>query len=87
MGLEAALIALAVAALADVVTTVRALKRPGTREANPVIRFFMRHLGRGWVVAKLAITALGAWLLHPVPEAIWALAALTAFVAYRNSRF
>jgi len=58
--------ALAMIALqvADVVTTIGALDRPGVREANPVIRWLMDRLGRAWWAPKIALAAAvtyGLW--------------------------
>lgn len=80
-----ALIAYALAQLADVVTTLRFLQRGG-REANPVIAWLMDRLGRGWIVAKLAMGGGAAWLAHDAGMVwlIWALAGLVALIAARN---
>ncbi|MCK9513573.1 MAG: DUF5658 family protein [Pigmentiphaga sp.] len=83
-----ALIAYALAQIADVLTTLRALRRGGI-EANPVIRWMMGRLGRyGWVVVKLAITAgIAAWLWSE-GQAVGLLivAGVTGLVALNNLR-
>lgn len=75
------------AQLADVLTTVAAMKR-GAVEANPIIRAMMDKLGGFWIPAKLLLAtwvALWAWQAGSV-WVVWAVAALTAAVAYRNTR-
>lgn len=72
--------------IADVFTTIRAL-RAGLSEGNPVIAFFMKHLGKyGWVIAKLAMAAVSTALcvffrLWPV---LAILTIVTGVVACRN---
>lgn len=51
-------------AVADVVVTNAALKVPGLREANPLMQRLQDKLGRLWFVPKLAVTAVGVWLLY-----------------------
>ena len=82
-----ALALLATAQLADVVTTIQALKRGGV-EANPVVKFLMDKFGKGWVLVKLAVTAGAAYLLWSLgmSEFILGLAAITGLVAYHNTR-
>lgn len=43
--------------LADVVTTNRVLARGG-REANPLVWWTMRRMGRAWWMPKLAVTSV-----------------------------
>lgn len=74
-----------VLALLDVATTRRALKRPNTREANPVIRWLMGH-GNLWIVIKLAITARAAWALRDSPQWLAVICAIYAVVVYNNHR-
>ena len=76
----------ALATVADVATTSRALARGG-REGNPVIRFAMERLGAGWVVAKGALALLVGALLVASGHA-WPLflaAVVTAAVAWLNT--
>lgn len=83
-----ALILFALLQVADVFTTLQGLRR-GAREANPVIAWFMRHLGRyGWVIVKLALSGLAAvWLYQAgVIWMIWLLCVYFAYVVYRNHR-
>lgn len=83
-----ALIAYAVAQIADVLTTVRALRRGGV-EANPVIRWLMDRLGRyGWIVVKLVVAggiAAWAWQAGQV-GVIWIVAVVTGLIALNNLR-
>ncbi|TRD16956.1 DUF5658 family protein [Palleronia caenipelagi] len=82
------LIAFVMAQLADVLTTLRAL-RHGKREGNPIVAWAMRRFGRyGWIVVKLVITCLAAWLAlrAGLPIIVWAVAGLTALVALHNYR-
>lgn len=78
-------IVFAVAQLADVLTTIYALRR-GAREANPVVGFFMRRLGKGWVVAKLGISvgAAAALVHYGAAWALWPFVALVLAVAVNN---
>ncbi|WP_081285260.1 DUF5658 family protein [Tritonibacter mobilis] len=84
-----ALIAFALAQLADIVSTTKALKSSDTREANPVVRWMMDRFGRGWIILKVVVSGGAAFLLWKTgfEFGIWAMAALTAWVAYRNMRF
>lgn len=82
-----ALIAYALAQLADVLTTLRALRQGGV-EANPVVRWLMDALGHGWIVVKLALAggiAAWAWQAGEV-GAIWIVAAVTGLIALNNLR-
>ncbi|NDW32947.1 DUF5658 family protein [Salipiger sp. PrR007] len=81
------LILFALAQLADVWTTERVLAAGG-REENPVIRFFMDRLGRGWIIAKLGLAAGVAWIAVRTGEPLlpWVAGAVTAYVAHRNWR-
>lgn len=83
-----ALLVFALAQIADVITTIRALQRGG-REINPLIAWLMQRLGKyGWVGVKLAGSAGGAALcLQTFPVwVLWPLAALLALVAWHNAR-
>lgn len=84
-----ALIAFALAQLADIVSTTKALQSGGTREANPAVRWIMERFGRGWIVLKVVVSGGGAFLLWNAgfEFGIWAMAAITVWVAYRNMRF
>jgi len=82
----ASLIAMALAQIADVITTLRALARPGVHEANPVIAWAMARFGRGWIVVKTAM-AIGpsVWFwVHDLWWPILLIAALTGAVAWHN---
>ena len=82
-----ALIAYALAQIADVLTTLRALRRGGI-EANPVIRWLMDRLGHGWIVVKLALAGgIAAWAWQAgAAWAVWLVAAVTGLVALNNWR-
>lgn len=85
------LIALAIAALADIVTTQHALHRGGY-ERNRFIRWFM-DIGviigwqSYWIVVKLILTFGSAFLIiasgHLWP--VWIVIVITAAVAWRNT--
>ncbi len=81
------LILFALAQLADVWTTERVLAAGG-RELNPVIRFFMDKLGRGWIAVKLGLAACIALIAVRTGEPLlpWVAGAVTAYVAHRNWR-
>lgn len=85
IGRDVLLALLAVLAVLDVATTLRALRKPGLREANPLLGWAMRH-GRLWIVLKLAATAAGAWLLRDAPAGLALICALYAAVALNNWR-
>ena len=72
----------------DIVSTTKALKSGVTREANPVVRWMMDRFGRGWIVLMVVVSGGAAFLLWKTgfELGIWAMAALTAWVAYRNMR-
>lgn len=71
--------------LADVATTIRALKRPGRREANPVVAALMSRLGRGWVPVKLALGWAGTLTVGiGWPPAVWVLVVLMSAVVVHN---
>lgn len=86
--MTAAIIAMFIAQLADIVTTRNALGRPGTYEANPVIRFLMSRFGAGWVIVKalVAVTCVVVAHQYQAEWVIWVVAGVTGFVAYRNAR-
>lgn len=55
--------------MGDVITTNLALKQPGAYEANPVMAFFQRVFGSGWMLVRLALGLAGiAFLLLTHPE-------------------
>ena len=85
--LTVALAAYALAQIADVVTTNRAL-RSGGREANPVIRWAMARTGRAWPLVKAAITGAAAAgiVTQAGPLWLWPVTVLTAAVAWWNTR-
>ena len=84
------LAALLVAALqvGDLVTTLLALGR-GAREANPIVAFAMRILGRVPGLSLIKLIGIGfAWLLWTVQaeRELWLLAALYLWVVVHNIR-
>lgn len=86
--MTAALIAYALAQLADIVTTLRALRRGGA-EANPLLRWVMESVGgSGWIVFKLVLTGCAAWAFWASGAAwgLWLVAAVTGAVAVWNAR-
>jgi len=85
--MNAAIIALALATLADIWTTEKAIQS-GATEANPVIRWMMDRFGRGWIVAKIGVAVASAALLYVAGAdwAIWIMAAITGAAAMRNWR-
>ncbi|SER49062.1 hypothetical protein SAMN04490244_101243 [Tranquillimonas rosea] len=86
--MTAALIALALATLADIITTIIALQR-GFVEAAPVMRWIMSWAGSAWWVVKIVFTVVGAWVLVRFigdPVAVWAFAAGIGLVALWNLR-
>jgi hypothetical protein len=82
-----ALIALALATLADVVTTLRGLKR-GAREANPVSAALMRRGVWAWVLARsLVAVGVAVWGVSAGQTwLLWLIAGLTAVVAWHNTK-
>ena len=70
-------IILALATLADILTTEAGLKR-GAAEANPVAKLLMSRLGRLWYVPKLI--AAGVVLYAPESAPWWAIAAIAALL-------
>ncbi|AVO36584.1 DUF5658 family protein [Pukyongiella litopenaei] len=84
-GLLVAVIAFALAQLADVLTTIEALKHAGTREANPILDWAM-SLGDLWILLKLAVAGGAACLIlnSRTPQWIWAITAATTFIAWQN---
>ena len=86
--IQTAMVCYVLAQLADVYTTERAL-RAGAREANPVVKWLMEKLGRGWIVAKLLIAslALAIFLHFDSLLGIWVAVVVTAWVAWHNMRY
>ena len=83
-----ALLAYALAQIADVITTRQALRRPGVVEGNPVVLALMDRLGGWWVVAKLALTGAAVAVLWwaDLPWVILGVAVAVAVVAWGNTR-
>lgn len=73
--------------VADAITTYRALRRPGTREANPVMRWLFDRLGIvPALVATKAAAVAAVWATMGV-YSVWVLAGVNAayaFVVWRN---
>ncbi|MGY9039068.1 MAG: DUF5658 family protein [Rhodobacterales bacterium] len=67
------------AQLADIYTTLRALKLKGAVEGNGFIAFLMDKLGRGWILLKLAISFGGAYAIY-LDGRLWLLVLLAAGV-------
>lgn len=76
-----------VAQLADVYTTIRAIKA-GASEGNGFIAMLMDKMGILWPIAKLAISLGAAWILHLEGRytIIALLAVIILWVAWRNLR-
>lgn len=85
--MSAAIIVFALSQIADVLTTIYALRR-GAVEVNPIIRALMRWIGKGWIAAKLAIACLGAWWLVTSGGewALWPAAAAFFALSLNNVR-
>jgi len=84
--MTAALIAYALAQIADIVTTLRALRRGG---AGYLDRWAVESVGgSGWVVFKLVLTGCAAWAFWASGAAwgLWLVAAVTGAVAVWNAR-
>ncbi len=81
----AAIVAMGLAALADVYTTERFLKY-GYVEKNPAVAWAMRRFGRGWILIKLTVTGFVTLLsvLSGVLWILWAGAIFTGVIALRN---
>jgi len=67
------------AQLADVYTTLRALKLKGATEANGFIALLMDKLGRGWILVKLGISFGAAYVIWS-EGSLWLLVLLAAGV-------
>lgn len=85
--MSAAVIVFLISQIADVLTTIHALNR-GATEANPIVRFFMERMGKGWIVAKLAIAGGVAWWMVAEGQEwlLWPFSALFLAVAVNNLR-
>ena len=73
--------------IADGITTYHALKRPGTSEANPVMRFLFDRFGTVHTLVATKGAAIAAVWYTMGPYSLWVLAgvnAFYAFIAYRN---
>lgn len=86
--IDIAALAVIVLQVLDMTSTLAAIRR-GAREANPLVAWLMRRLGR---VAGLALAkgvgvalALALWRLDALWE-LWALAALYLWVVFHNRR-
>lgn len=84
----ATIAAFIIAQIADVITTVDALDRKGTREGNPVIAQMMRVFGKAWPLAKIGVSVAAAAVLYynAALPAVWGLTLLTLAIAYRNTK-
>lgn len=80
-------IAFVLTQLADVWTTIKALKQ-GAVEANPVVAYLMDKTGSAWPFFKLGIASSAAFFSHAYGS-IWGvagIAAITGVVAVLNLR-
>lgn len=86
----ATFIAFVVAQIADFVTTILALDRKGTREANPVMKWLMGKIGTAPALffPKVAYVAIATLFMgHPGIEWVYGPIALIFFaVAANNAR-
>lgn len=76
-----------VLSIADGVTTYRALKRPGAREANQVMRWLFERFGTAQALVATKGAAVTAVWLTMGPYSLWVLAginSLYAVVVWRN---
>ena len=90
MTMTIALIAYALATLADTVTTYKALRsNPNAEEANGIMAKVMQKFGKGWIAVKFGGSAVAAYFLWAdgQVELLAGLAALLFFVSYRNYKF
>ena len=79
-------VAFLLAQVADVVTTTRALRRPGTREANPLLaRLMLSPLG-GFIKLAIAGGVLTLLLSDGALWPIWLATVVTGGVAWQNTR-
>ncbi|MEQ3625999.1 MAG: hypothetical protein ABNH26_08830 [Celeribacter sp.] len=82
--MTAALIAYALAQLADILTTLRGLRRGAVGQLD---RWAMESVGgSGWVVFKMVLTGCAAWAFWAsgAEWGLWLVAAVTGAVAVRN---
>lgn len=86
----ATFIAFVVAQIADFVTTILALDRKGTREANPVMKWLMGKIGTAPALffPKLAYVAIATLFMgYPGIEWVYGIIAAAFFaVAVNNAR-
>lgn len=76
-----------VLSILDGITTYRALKRPGTREANPVMRWLFNHFGIHQTLIASKSAAIAAVWYTMGPYSLWVLGGINsvyAFIAWRN---
>lgn len=73
--------------IADVWSTAYALDR-GAVESNPVIRWLMKRLGKGWAPIKIAIACGGAWIIwkNAGDAGVAVLAAVFFLISLHNYR-
>lgn len=64
--------------IADGITTYRALKRPGTREANRVMRWLFEHFGVHQTLIVSKLSALGVIWHTMGPPTVYVLAGWSA---------
>ena len=78
-------VAFLLAQVADVVTTTRALRRPGTREANPIFaRLMLSPLG-GFIKLAIAGGVLTLLLSDGALWPVWLATVVTGGVAWQNT--
>jgi len=85
----AASVAYVLAQIADVVTTMIALRKPGLIEGNPVSAYLMSKIGHtGWILVKLALAFGALYLLidYDLIWPVWVIAGLVGAVAVWNYR-
>jgi hypothetical protein len=76
--------------LADVyLTHQRVFKQVGYKEANPVMRYFMRVLGKKWFIPKLILALAPLFLLPFISYAygivlLSVLVAISGYIVYHN---
>lgn len=75
----------------DIASTTIALQRPGTKEANPLVRWTMEKLGTGWVVvnAMISMALMFALISYGGPAGstvLIVLAIARMFIAARNAK-
>lgn len=68
--------------IADSITTWKALRRPGTREANPVMRWLFDHFGIRQTLVASKLAALGVIWYTMGPVTVWVLGGWSAVYAW-----